>query len=62
MFVGDDTGLLKKVKLTAKRCEKEITTIYGGTRSQIKRRKLNDGEEEKVVIHRGRGALSEADN
>ena len=32
LFIGDDTGLLKKVKLIAKKIEKEYTTSYGGER------------------------------
>ena len=62
LFVGDDTGLLKKVKLTAKKIEKEYTTTYGGARSTIKRRRLSNGEEEKVEVKRGPGALSAADS
>lgn len=62
MYVGDDTGLLKKVKLTAKRQEKVYTTTYGGVRTITKRRKLSDGEEEKVVIQRRGGALKAEDN
>lgn len=50
LFVGDDTGLLKKVKLIAKKVEKEITTSYGRPRTITKRRRLDNGEEEKVVI------------
>jgi len=62
LFVGDDTGLLKKVKLVAKKLEKEYTTSYGGERTITKRRRLSDGEEEKIVIKKGRGVLSEQDN
>ncbi len=46
LFVGDDTGLLKKVKLIAKKVEKEYVTTYGGPRTMTKRRKLSDGGEE----------------
>ena len=62
LFVGDDTGLLKKVKMTVKKQEKEYTTTYGGSRTVTKRRRLSDGEEEKVTVQRGRGALTEEDN
>ena len=62
LFVGDDTGLLKKVKLTAKKIEKEHTISYGGERTATKRRRLSNGEEEKVEVKRGPGALSETDN
>ena len=45
LFVGDDTGLLKKVKLTAKCQEREITMSYDKTRERTvtKRRKMSDG-------------------
>ena len=62
MYVGDDTGLLKKVKLTAKRQEKVYTMVYGGPRTIVKRRKLADGDEDKVVITRPGGVLKPEDN
>ena len=62
LYVGDDTGLLKKVKLIAKKIEKEYTTSYGGERTITKRRRLSDGEEEKIVVKRPAGALSTEDN
>ena len=62
LFVGDDTGLLKKVKLTAKKTAKEISVEYGGEREITKRRKLSDGEIEVTKVKRGPGKLSEEDN
>ena len=62
MYVGDDTGLLKKVKLTAKRTELEHTTVYGGLRTITKRRKLDNGEIEEVTFQKRGGALTAADN
>ena len=62
LYVGDDTGLLKKVKIIAKKIEKEYTTSYGVERTSVKRRRLSDGGEEKVVLKKGPGALTAEDN
>ena len=66
LFVGDDTGLLKKVKLTAKMLEKKYTTSYGQPRTQMvkKRKKTEDGDEEVQVeeVKKGPGALNADDN
>ena len=62
LFVGDDTGLLKKVKLTAKKVEKEHTTSYGLPRQGNKRRRTDDGEEVVEVYEKPAGALGKEDN
>ena len=66
LFVGDDTGLLKKVKLTAKKLEKEYTTSYGMPRKVDvkKRQRTEDGEEEVKIetVTRRPGALGAEDN
>ena len=62
LFVGDDTGLLKKVKLTARKQEREITTKYGGRRTQVKRRRLSNGEEQEIIVEKKQGVLGDADN
>lgn len=62
-FIGHDTGLLKKLKLSIRREETAHIVTYGhSNRTIVKRRKLEDGEEEKVTVKRGRGALTEEDN
>ena len=53
---------MKKVKFTCKKTEKEYTTTYGGDRRSIKRRKLEDGEEEKVEVVKRPGALGKEDS
>lgn len=62
LYVGDDTGLLKKVKLNAKKLEKEYITTYGKPRTITKRRKLEDGQEEEVVIQKAPGVLGAGDS
>jgi hypothetical protein len=48
VYVGDDTGLIKKVKVTAKRTEETQTIEYDKVRAPI--RKRINGEE--VIIPR----------
>jgi hypothetical protein len=48
VYVGDDTGLIKKVKVTAKRTEETQTIEYDRVRAPI--RKRINGEE--VIIPR----------
>ena len=63
VFIGHDTGLLKKVKVSMKREENAHLVSYGqDRRTQVKRMKLDDGEEKKITIEKGRGTLSAADN
>ena len=66
LFVGDDTGLLKKVKLTAKMLEKKYTTSYGQPRTQmVKKRKKTEDRDEEVQfeeVKKGPGALNADDN
>ena len=63
VYVGDDTGLLKKVKIIVKRQEKTSTVSYGQEiRTQVKRRRMSNGEFEDVVIEKKKGALTAEDD
>ena len=63
IYVGDDTGLLKKVKLVVKRQEKTSTVSYGQEgRTQVKRRRMSNGEFEDVVIAKKKGVLTAVDD
>ena len=63
LFVGHDTGLMKKVKLNMKRQQNTHRVSYGqAKRIQFKRRKNEDGDEEKVTIERSRGRLTAEDD
>ena len=63
VYVGDDTGLLKKVKIIVKRQEKTSAVSYGQEiRTQVKRRRMSNGEFEDVVIEKKKGALTAEDD
>ena len=57
-YIGDDTGLIKKVKVVAKRVEETQTIDYAQTRY---RKKVGDQGNE-ILIKKRPGALNASDN
>lgn len=60
-FIGDDTGLIKKVKVIAKRIEETQEIKYDVPRPDL-RRKVDDYGNAIVLKPRKKGALGEKDN
>lgn len=60
-FVGDDTGLLKQVKITAKCTQVSHSMIYGGGTKRIKTVIDELGNKQEIVIAR-KGKLNAEDN
>lgn len=60
-YIGDDTGLIKKVKVVAKRIEETQTTAYDVPRPD-NRKKVDDHGNPIVLRPRRPGALGAADN
>jgi hypothetical protein len=57
-YIGDDTGLIKKVKVVAKRVEETQTIDYAQTRY----RKKVDDQGNEILIKKRPGALNASDN
>ena len=57
-YIGDDTGLIKKVKVVAKRVEETQTIDYAQTRY----RKKVDDQGNEIFIKKRPGALNASDN
>ena len=57
-YIGDDTGLIKKVKVVAKRVEETQVIDYAQTRY---RKKIDDQGNE-ILIKKRPGALNASDN
>ena len=60
VYIGDDTGLVKKVRIVAKRIE-EIQTISYDQAMPGRRRRIDENGNE-VSIPRRNGVLTAADN
>jgi len=60
-FIGDDTGLIKKVKIVAKRIEATQTVQYDVPRPD-RRRKIDESGKEIVIERKRPGALNANDN
>ena len=59
LYIGHDTGQLKKVRLSAKKSEQTKSVSYA---NRIKRVKTEDGETKEISIPKKGGVLTSADD